>query len=336
MINVAINGLGRIGRAAAKLLLDEQGVELVAINDLASIDNLAYLLKYDTVYGRYQGDVTTANSQLTINGHEIQILNKEDPAQLPWGELGIDVVIESTGHFEDRASAQKHVQAGAKAVIISAPSKGDNPAPTFIRGVNDEEFGDARVINNGSCTTNAIAPTIEVLETAFGVERALMTTVHGYTATQGLVDGPGGKDARRGRAAAANIVPTSTGAAISTGEAIPALKGRFDGIALRVPVLNGSIADITAILKRDTTVEEVNQAFVDAAATEKFKGILEATNDPIVSSDIIGNPHSAVVDLGLTRVLGNLVKVFAWYDNELAYAHRLVELAVELGGSLGE
>lgn len=334
MIRVAINGFGRIGRYVGKLLLERDDVELVAINDLADAESLAYLLRYDTIYGRYQSNVECRTSNIIVDGHEINILSEKEPERLPWKNLNIDVVIESTGRFEKREEAAKHLKAGARAVIITAPSSsGDHPAPTVLRGVNDDHVPHEPVINAASCTTNAIAPTIQVLEDAFGVESSLMTTVHAYTATQAIVDGPGGRDYRRGRAAALNIVPSSTGAAIATTEAIPTLKRRFDGIALRVPVAAGSIADITAVLKEETSVAEVNEAFKRAATFPEYQGILTVTEDPIVSSDILGNPHSAIVDLDLTRVIGNLVKVFAWYDNEAGYSHRVVELVVKLAAT---
>lgn len=327
MVRVAINGLGRIGRHAAKLLVQDDSVQLVAINDLAPAESLQYLMRYDSVYGRY--DVELEGGELVFGGQRVQVLNAQDPAALPWGELGIDVVIEATGAFTKGEEAAKHIQAGAKAVVISAPSKGDQPAPTVIRGVNDQTANGVQVVNNGSCTTNCIAPVIQVLQNAFGVDKALMTTVHGYTSSQALVDGPNAKDPRRGRAAAINIIPTSTGAAKATTEAIPALGGKFDGMALRIPLVNGSIADITAVLGQEVTVEQVNDAFRAAADDERYAGVLTVTDDPMVSSDVIGDPHSAVVDLGLTKSIGNLVKVFAWYDNEFAYAHRLVELALQ-------
>lgn len=330
MPKVAINGFGRIGRQAAKLILEHHPtLELVAVNDVADAATLTHLLKYDTIYGSYVASLTVDGSGIAVKDREIRVLNEKDPAQLPWAELGIDVVIESTGKFTDVEGAGKHLTAGAKAVIISAPSNGEKPAPTFVMGINQEGADAEPIINNASCTTNCIAPTIQVLQDAFGVEKALMTTVHGYTQDQVLQDGPH-KDLRRGRAAAMNIVPTTTGAALATTEVIPELKGVFDGVSLRVPVITGSISDITAVLKTEVTVAKVNEAFRQAAESDRFKGILDVTEDPIVSSDIIGNPHSAIVDLGLTQVIGNLVKVFAWYDNEYGYACRLVEMVEQL------
>ncbi len=324
MVRVAINGFGRIGRTAARIMFGRDDVELVAVNDLTDAATLAHLLQYDTVYGKYAEPVSATADGITVGDRSFTVLSEKDPTKLPWGELNVDVVIESTGHFTDKAGASGHITAGAKAVIISAPSKGDDPAPTFLIGLNQDAAAGNQVINNASCTTNCIAPTIQVLEDAFGVERSLMTTVHAYTADQNLQDGPH-KDLRRARNAAENMVPTTTGAAIATTEVIPSLKGAFDGVSIRVPVPSGSISDITAVLKRDVTVDEVNQAFKDAAAG-KFKGILDATDAPLVSSDIVGNPHSAIVDLSLTKAIGNLVKVFAWYDNEYGYSMRLVEM----------
>lgn len=330
MARVAINGFGRIGRQAAKILIAHHPeLELVAVNDIADAATLAHLLKYDTIYGPYEEEVSSGADSITVAGKDIKVLSIKEPEQLPWSELNIDVVIESTGKFTDSDGAGKHLAAGAKAVVISAPSKGDTPAPTFVMGINDDQADTETIINNASCTTNCIAPTIQVLHEAFGVEKALMTTVHGYTQDQNLQDGPH-KDLRRTRAAAQNIVPTTTGAAVATTEVIPELQGAFDGVALRVPVATGSLADITAVLKADVTVAKVNEAFRQAAESERFIGILAVTEDPIVSSDIIGNPHSAIIDLGLTQAIGNLVKVFAWYDNEYGYACRLVEMVEQL------
>lgn len=329
-MKVAINGFGRIGRTAARLMLEQNGIELVAVNDLTDASTLAHLLQYDTVYRKYGQRVTAGEGEIRVGDRTIKVLAEKEPAKLPWADLGIDVVIESTGRFTERADAEQHITAGAKAVVISAPSKGENPAPTFLMGVNHDQVGNEAVINNASCTTNCIAPTIQVLTQAFGVERALMTTVHAYTADQNIQDGPH-KDLRRARAAAGNMVPTTTGAAIATTEVIPELKGVFDGVAIRVPVLSGSISDITAVLKREASIEEINQAFKDAAQSERLKGILAVTEEPLVSSDIVGSTESAIVDLSLTRVTGNLVKVFAWYDNEYAYSMRLVEMVQTLG-----
>lgn len=330
MIRIAINGFGRIGRQAAKLILNNPELELIAVNDLTDAPTLAHLLRYDTVYGKYEKTVDVRDGELAVGDEAFKVFAEKDPINLPWRDLAIDVVIESTGRFTDSAGARKHIEAGAGAVVISAPSKGENPAPTFLRGVNDQSYGGEEVVNNASCTTNSIAPVIQVLHEAFGVERALMTTVHAYTADQNLQDGPH-KDLRRARAAVGNIVPTTTGAAIATAEVITELQGKFDGVALRVPVACGSISDITAVLSRDVTAEEVNNALKSAAESDALKGILTISEDPIVSSDIVGNPASAIVDLPLTKVTGNLVKVFAWYDNEYGYANRLVELVERVG-----
>lgn len=329
MIKLAINGFGRIGRHAAKIALDKPDIELVAVNDLGDAPTLAHLMRFDSVYGKYNKKVEVKDNTIIVDGHEIKVLSEKDPEKLPWADLGVDVVIESTGVFTARADAAKHITAGAKEVVISAPSKGDNPAPTFLIGVNEGNLkAEEKVINNASCTTNAISPLIKVLHEKFGVQKALMTTVHGYTADQNLQDGPH-RDLRRARAAAINIVPTSTGAAIATTEAIPELKGSFDGVSLRVPVPTGSIADITAVLSREATVEEINAAYKEAE-NSYLKGIIRTSEDPIVSSDIVGDSHSAIIDLPLTQSLGNLVKVFGWYDNEYGYSHRLVEMVQKL------
>lgn len=337
MIKVAINGFGRIGRSAFKIALEKwsDAVEVVAINDLADAQTLAHLLKYDSNYGVWNHHVSGTDSDIIVDKHRIKTLEEKDPAKLPWDALGVDVVIECTGVFTDKEGASKHITAGAKRVVISAPSKGDDPAPTFVLGVNAYD-GTAEVINNASCTTNSISPMMKVLDDSFGVEKALMTTVHAYTQDQVLQDGPHPqhKDLRRGRSAAENIIPTTTGAAIATTEVIPHLKYKFDGIALRVPVSVGSISDITAQLKKETTVIEINQAFKDAAQKPEYKGILEVTEDPIVSHDIIGSSASVIVDLGLTKSVGNLVKVFGWYDNEWGYSNRLIEQVIEVGKSV--
>lgn len=332
MIKLAINGFGRIGRHAAKIALDKPDIELVAVNDLGNANTLAHLLRYDSVYGKYNKKVEVKDNLLIIDGHEIKVLSEKDPEKLPWGDLEVDVVIESTGVFTTREDANKHLIAGAKEVVISAPSKGDNPAPTFLIGVNENNLNsENKIINNASCTTNAISPLIKVLHEKFGVEKALMTTVHGYTADQNLQDGPH-RDLRRARAAGVNIVPTTTGAAIATTEAIPELKGNFDGVSLRVPVPIGSIADVTAVLSREVSVEEVNEAYREAESSY-LKGIIRTSEDPIVSSDIIGDSHSAIIDLPLTQSLGNLVKVFGWYDNEYGYSHRLIEMVQKISKS---
>ena len=331
---VAINGFGRIGRAAFKIAFERDDMEVVALNDLTDNDTLGHLLKYDTAYGRYQHSVATDEKGITVDGKQIDILSEPDPSKLPWTDKKVDIVIESTGRFVKAEDAKKHIAAGAKKVIVSAPAKGEG-VTTIVLGVNDGDLEDAEdVLSNASCTTNCITPPATVLERAFGIEKAMMTTIHSYTADQNIQDGPH-KDLRRARAAAQNIVPTSTGAAIAASHALPALKGIFDGVAMRVPTVNGSLSDFTFLLKKDVTVDDVNNAFREAAEQPFFKGILEVTNDPIVSTDIIGNSHSSIVDLSLTNVVGgNMVKVVVWYDNEWGYSNRLVELVADVGKSL--
>lgn len=338
MKKIAINGFGRIGRNAFKIAFDRGDIEIVAINDLTDNKTLAHLLKHDSSYGEYQHPVEYDESSLTVGGKRIQTFAETDPAKLPWGDLGVDVVIESTGFFVDPAKARAHIDpAGAKRVIISAPAKGDG-ASTIVLGVNDQvlqDGGAGDIISNASCTTNCISPVMSVLENAFGVEKAMMTTVHSYTASQKLQDAPS-KDLREARAAAENIVPTSTGASIATTLVIPSLKDKFGGLSVRVPTPVVSLSDITLVTKRDVTVQEINQAFKDAAAQPYYQGILAVTEEELVSSDFKGNSHSAIVDLPLTAVIaGNLVKVVAWYDNEWGYSNRLVELTVDVAKSIG-
>lgn len=333
MVTIAINGFGRIGRTAFRILSARPNVQVVAINDLADAPTMAHLLRYDSTYGIF-GKTVEANDQgLVVDGKLTKTFAQKDAAQLPWKELNVDVVIECTGKYTERNQAQAHITAGAKSVVISAPGKGDNPPKLYVRGVNDETFVNDTIVSNASCTTNCLAPVMAVLESTFGVESALMTTVHAYTADQQLQDGAH-KDLRRARAAATNIVPTTTGAAKSVGAAIPSLNGIFDGVSLRVPVACGSIADVTAVLKEAVTVEKLNDAFIQATNDPRWQGILMATDEPIVSSDIIGSSYSAIVDLGLTKAVGNLVKVFAWYDNEFGYTSRLVEMAEEVATHL--
>jgi glyceraldehyde 3-phosphate dehydrogenase (phosphorylating) len=325
MARVAINGLGRIGRAALKILLDAHGLDLVAVNDIAEADNLAYLVKYDTVYGRYQREVRAADGALVVDGSRISVLAEPDPANLPWDDLGIDLVLECTGVFTGAEGLEKHVQAGASYVILSAPTQSET-VPTVVHGVN-RPHGRPQVISCASCTTNCITPVIEVAHRRLGVERALMTTVHAYTAGQQLVDGPS-KSFRRGRAGAANLVPASTGAARATTRAVPELAGRFDGIAVRAPIPVGSVADIVFVASRPTTTGELNEAFQQEAATARYEGILGVSEDPLVSADIVGDPRAAVIDLELTRVVdGTLVKVMAWYDNEWGFTHQMIREA---------
>jgi glyceraldehyde 3-phosphate dehydrogenase len=323
---VGINGFGRIGRNYLRAELAKgTDLEIVAVNDLSDPASLAHLLKYDSVTGRLNQEVKVDGQNIIVGGNTIKVLAERDPANLPWGELGVDIVIESTGRFTDAAAAQAHITAGAKKVIISAPASGD--AATFVMGVNDHEYDPAKhhVISNASCTTNCLAPFAKVFNDKFGIENGLMTTVHAYTADQNLQDGPHG-DLRRARAAAINIVPSSTGAAKAIGLVLPELKGKLDGYALRVPVPTGSITDLTLVSKVDVTVEEIKAAYKAAAASGPLKGILAYTEDEIVSSDIVTDPHSSIVDAGLIKVIGRTVKISSWYDNEWGYSNRLVEL----------
>lgn len=329
-MKIAINGFGRIGRTAARIIFSAHSdVELVAINDLTDTKTLAHLLQHDTQYRKFAKKVTFDDDHLIVDGHKIKTLAEKEPTKLPWGDLGVDVVLECTGRFTDAEGAKGHLTAGARRVIISAPPKDD--VPTFVLGVNEQNLTDQTIMSNASCTTNCIVPVAAVIEQHFGVQKAMMTTIHSYTADQNLQDGPH-KDLRRARAAAENIVPTTTGAAISAGEVIPAIKGKFDGLSIRVPTPVVSLSDFTILVKKPTTVEEVNEAFRQAASEPRFRGILEVTDEELVSSDFIGSPISATVDLSLTQVVdGDMVKVIAWYDNEFGYSNRLVELAIKAG-----
>ena len=330
MSKVAINGLGRIGRAALKVLLDGRGLDVVAVNDIAEADNLAYLLKYDTVYGRYHREVSATEGALVVDGKRIPVLGEPDPANLPWDELGVDLVLECTGAFTTAEDLERHIEAGASYVILSAPTKSES-VPTVVHGVNRPD-GRPQVISCASCTTNCITPVIEVAHRRLGVERAVMTTVHAYTGGQQLVDGPS-RNFRRGRAGAANLVPTSTGAAHATTLAVPELAGRFDGIAVRAPIPVGSVADIVFVASRPTTTEEVGETFRHEAATPRYDGILGVSEDPLVSSDIVGDPRAAVIDLEMTTVVdGTLVKVMAWYDNEWGFTHQMIREAQSVLG----
>ncbi len=333
---IAINGFGRIGRNAFKIAFERTDVEVVAINDLTDTKTLAHLLKHDTNYGTYEHEVSFDEQNIIVEDQKIRVLAEKDPAKLPWRDLGVQVVIESTGLFTDPAKARAHIDAGAKKVVISAPAKGEG-STTVVLGVNEAVLKEAdEVINNGSCTTNCVTPVLAVLETAFGVEKAMMTTVHSYTASQVLQDGPA-KDLREARAAAQNIVPTSTGASIAVAQALPALNNLFEGLSIRVPTPVVSVVDLVAITKRDVTVEEVNAAFKKAAAEPFWQGILSVTEDELVSSDLVGDSHSAIVDLPLTHVVaGNMVKVVAWYDNEWGYCNRLVEVVADVGNLLSK
>ncbi len=324
-IKVAINGFGRIGRAAFKIMQESRRYQVVAINDLAPVETLAYLLKYDTVYGRYDKKISVAAGNIIVNGKKYLVTAIPEPKKLPWKKLGVDVVLECTGRFVKGDEAIDHIKAGAKKVILSAPAKGGN-TETFLLGVNEHKYAGQKIISNASCTTNCIAPVAQIMVDKFGVEKAMMTTIHSFTADQKLVDSPH-KDARRGRTACQNIVPTSTGAAISTGQVIPEMEGLFDGLSIRVPTPVVSLADFTFVLKKDVSVEQVNRALSLAANTPRFKGILGVTSDAVVSSDFIKDSRSSIVDLSLTKVVGgNMVKIIAWYDNEWGYSNRLVEM----------
>jgi glyceraldehyde 3-phosphate dehydrogenase len=332
-IRVAINGFGRIGRSVVRAL-HEQGadMEVVAANDVASVDQMAHLLKFDSVYGRFPAEVRAVDGGVQVDDHVIRFLAEREPKNLPWADLGVDVVIEATGRFRDRAAAAAHVDAGAHFVVVSAPCKGADA--TFVVGVNDHTFDPEahQVVSNASCTTNCLVPMVKVLDDAFGVERGLMTTVHAYTGDQMLVDGPH-KDLRRARAAAFNIVPTSTGAARATSLVLEPMAGRLDGAALRVPVADGSVTDLVVALGRDVGAVEVNEAFRRAAGEGPLAAVLDFSEEPIVSSDVVGSPASCIFDAPLTLAMGDMVKVFGWYDNEWGYAHRLVDLATIMGGS---
>jgi glyceraldehyde 3-phosphate dehydrogenase len=328
---VAINGLGRIGRATLKSVLEEPALDAVAVNDVAPADSLAYLLRYDTVYGRFGAGVTVADSVIRVGGQAVRMLNEQDPARLPWADLDVDLVFECTGAFRTRGEVSKHLRAGARWVILSAPAKDD--MATVVYGVNEGDGAGVEAVSCASCTTNCIAPVMEILDRRVGVRKATMTTVHAYTSSQQIVDGPARKW-RRGRAAGANIVPTTTGAAGGASKAVPALEGRFDGVALRVPVPVGSIADIVSVTGRPTTAEEINEIFREEAAGGRYRGVLGVTEDPIVSSDIVADPRACVVDAGLTMVTeGDLVKVMAWYDNEWGYARQMVRQALAMLGA---
>ncbi len=355
-VRIAINGFGRIGRAAFKIASDNKDIEVVAINDLTSAKVLSHLLKYDTVYGIYSKNVLVeengslakpegllnpdehfikvsegTQSYLVVEGKKVLCLSQKDPSQLPWGELGIDVVLECTGRFTDHDAAKVHITAGAKKVLVSAPVKGDE-VKTYLLGVNSDKYSGEQIVSNASCTTNCISPVAAVIQANFGILKASMTTIHALTAEQSLVDGPPPPlhpDLRRARSGPYNLVPTTTGAAISTAEVIPELRGMFDGLSVRAPIMVGSLSDFTILVKRPVTVEEVNQAFIKAKDLPLYKGVLDATFEPLVSSDIIGSTYSCIVDLSLTKVIDNdLLKVVAWYDNEWGYSARLVEMAI--------
>ena len=325
-IKIGINGFGRIGRNFYRAIAKQNAdMQIVAVNDLGDTDTMAHLLKYDSVHGNLDNEINAADNGIMIDGELLQVLSERNPQDLPWGDLGVDVVIESTGIFTDREKAAMHLEAGAPLVIVSAPANGADA--TFVVGVNDSDFDKAThtVISNASCTTNCFVPMVQVLDDAFGVEKGLMTTVHAYTGDQSLVDGPH-SDLRRARASAVNIIPTSTGAARATGLVLQAMNGKLDGISLRVPIPDGSITDFTALLNASPSVEEINSAFKDAASSGPLANVLDYSDRPLVSSDIVGNPASCVFDSGLTMTMDNLVKISGWYDNEWGYSNRLVDL----------
>ena len=333
-VKVGINGFGRIGRNAFKLAFDRSDLEVVAVNDLTDTKTLAYLLKHDSNYGTYKYEVSYDDTGIIVNGQHVKVTAEKDPAALPWGDLGVELVIESTGRFTDKESAELHIAAGAKRVVISGPTKSDG-VDTIVLGANEDKVeGASHVVSNASCTTNSLGAVMAVLDAEFGVEKSLLTTVHSYTASQALQDAPA-KDLREGRNAAENIVPTTTGAAIAVTKTLPQLEGKFDGLSIRVPTPVVSLSDVTALLERDVTVEEINAAFKKAATEPYYQGILGVSEEPLVSRDYIGNSHSGVVDLLLTKVVaGNLVKVMVWYDNEWGYSNRLVELVADIAKTL--
>jgi len=327
MKRIAINGFGRIGRLAFRQMMSRPGIQVVGINDLTDVDTLAHLLKYDSIHGLFPGEVAVSGGNLVVNGSEIRITAERNPADLPWGDMGVDLVVESTGVFTEADTARAHITAGAGKVIISAPAKGD--LKTVVLGVNDDILtGDDLIVSNASCTTNCLAPMAKVLNDTFGLEKGYITTVHAYTSDQRIQDAPH-KDLRRARAAALSMIPTSTGAAKAVGLVLPELAGKLDGMAVRVPTPTGSVTDLTAVLKREATAEEVNAA-LKAAANGPMKGVLQYCEDPIVSVDIVGNTHSCILDAALTKCSGTLVKLFGWYDNEAGYATRVVDLAERL------
>lgn len=332
-MKIAINGMGRIGRAALKVISETEGLDVVAVNDIVSIENIAYLLNYDTVYGKYEHKVTHDDNHLIFDNKSIAYHSERNPEDLPWAELQIDLVIESTGIFTLREDAEKHIKAGAKTVVISAPTKSED-APTVVHGVNTAA-GNTAIFSCASCTTNNISPVVEVLGRRLGIKKAIMTTIHAYTASQTTVDGPSKKNFRMGRAGAANIVPTSTGAAIATTKALPEYKGRFDGVAIRVPIPVGSLSDMVFVMDKTVTVDEVNSILQEEAATERYEKVIDTTYDPIVSSDIVKSPYASTVDLSMTRVVdGDLLKVMTWYDNEWGFTNQMVRqiLAIKKNG----
>lgn len=331
---VAINGFGRIGRNAFKIAFDRADIEIVAINDLTDTKTLAYLLQHDSNYGAYKNKVGFDDAGIIVNDHHVKVTAEKDPAALPWGDLEVDLVIESTGRFTEKELAELHIKAGAKRVVISGPSKSEG-VDTIVLGANEDKVeGASHVISNASCTTNSLGAVMAVLDAEFGVQKSLLTTVHSYTASQALQDAPS-KDLREGRNAAENIVPTTTGAAIAVTKTLPQLEGKFDGLSIRVPTPVVSLSDVTVLFERDATVEEINNAFIKASSEPYYQGILGVSNEPLVSRDYIGNSYSGTVDLALTKVVGgNLAKIMVWYDNEWGYSNRLVELVADIGKTL--
>ena len=337
-VRIDINGFGRIGRAFFKLALTRKELEIVVINDLGDIDNLAYLLQYDSAYGRYDKEVSVKEKEgkkyLNADGHETLFIQEKDPNSLPWGDLGVDIVVEATGIYDSYEKAEVHKKAGAKRVVITAPAKDEDnaDAKTVLMGVNEEELKTCSISSNGSCTTNSVSPVMQILSEKLGVKKAFLTTTHGYTATQNLIDGPvKGRDWRRGRSAAVNISPSWTGAAIATTRAVKSLAGKFDGASMRVPIITGSLSSLVLLMEKPTTVEEINNIFKEAEKEDRWKGILRTTTDQLVSSDIVGESHAAIIDLSLTRVVdGDLCAVFSWYDNEFGYTNTLVQHVIKI------
>lgn len=338
MTRVAINGFGRIGRAFFKLAFEKPELEIVAINDLGNLDNLAYLLRHDSVYGNYDKEVEVRDGKLVVGGKTVEFLSEKDATKLPWGALKVDVVVESTGVFESYLKASVHRDAGAKRVVITAPAKDEDTeeAKTVLMGVNESDLGTCLISSNGSCTTNSVSPIMEILSKKIGIKKAFLNTAHGYTATQSLVDGPTkGEDYRRGRAAGINIVPSTTGAAITVGKVVHELLGKFDGVAMRVPVATGSLSSVVFLTERETTKEEINRILEEASHEERWDGIFVTTRDQLVSSDIIGDRHAAIADLNLTHVTGgDLCAVYSWYDNEMGYTNTLVNHVIKVGETL--
>jgi glyceraldehyde 3-phosphate dehydrogenase len=329
MKRISINGFGRIGRAALKIIIDTPGLEIVAVNDLMSIDNADYLLRYDSVYGKYKAEVKVQNNHLEIGGRKVLFITEKDPAKLPWKDLNIDIVIESTGFFTNREDAEKHIHAGAKTVVISGPTKSTN-TPTVVHGVNTAD-GKTAIFSCASCTTNNVGPVVEIINRRIGIKKAILNTVHAYTASQSLIDAPSKREPRMGRAAGLNLSPATTGAAIAVTKALPELSGRFDGVAIRTPVPVVSISDITFIAARNTSIEEINKVLREESKTKRYELVLSITDEPLVSTDIIQSSFAAVVDSEMTRVVdGDLVKIMAWYDNEWGFSNQMIRQILEL------